>query len=207
MVMQKPTRKQRIRTLTIAVTAIGAFIGIAACTSSDNALSASQNVTNEYTSAAQSKVPYPLDQMKAGQWTERKLLKEHLLRQNDPNGVRWIVLMSQQGQVVTQFPIKGMAFSPDSQMTNSQTIGWSVNNSNYANGVLDSAGDNGTWGPEAGSVAFFTTSGVEVQLPASAIWIESDAPLNITTQPLITYNVDSKPSVSTPDGLKGVGGH
>ena len=201
--MKKPTKKQVIASGVLAATAVV----IAGCSPSSTALSESQKTTNEYTEAAQKKVPYPLDQMKAGEWTERRLLKEHLLRQNNPNGVRYITWMSQQGQVIATWPIKGMAFSPDSQMTNSQTIQWDVNNTNYANGVIDSAGDNGTWGPEAGAVAFFTTSGVEIQLPAQAIWVESDAPLNITTQPLITYNVDAKPSVSTPDGLKGIGGH
>lgn len=207
--MKKPVKQVLSdgRTLAISFTAIGAFLVIAACSPSSGALTESQKVTNEYTSAAQSKVPYPLDKMKAGQWTERRLLQEHLLRQNDPNGLRYVTLFSQQMQVIATWPIKGMAFSPDSQLTNAQTIQWDVNNTNYANGVIDSAGDNGTWGPEAGAVAFFTTSGVEIQLPASAIWIESDSPLNITTQPLITYNVDAKPSVSTPDGLNGIGGH
>lgn len=205
--MQKPTKRQRIRTLVIAATGLGAFVAIAACTPSDSALSNSQNITNEYTNAAQSKVPYPLDEMKSGGWTERKLLRENLLRQNDPNAIHYVVLMSNQGQVLANWTIKGMVFDPNSQMTNAQTIGWNVNNANYANGVLDSAGDNGTWGPEAFCYAFFTTSNNEIKLPCNGgIPIESDTPLNFVDKPLITYNVTDKPSVDK-GGLAGIGGH
>jgi hypothetical protein len=146
-------------------------------------------------------VPYPLDDMKKGGWTERRLLAEHLKRQNDPKGLRYIVVMTQQGQVIASYPIQGMVFHPDSAMTNSDSISWS---SNGGSGVVAAPGDNGTWGPEAGAAAFFTTSGVEIQLPASAVWIESDAPLGITDKPLVTYNVADKPSVDK-GGLKGMG--
>jgi hypothetical protein len=193
----------RRRASIAALGAVGVFIvaGAASCDPSSSSQQQAQQTTDSYQQAATGAVPYPLNQMKQGGWTERKLLQEHLLRQNDPNGTRWVVWLSQQGQVIAQWPIKGMVFDPNSQLTNSQSLSWS---SNGGSGVVQAPGDNGTWGPESGAAAFFTTSGVEIQLPPAAIWVESDSPLNITDKPLITYNVDAKPSVDH-GGLQGVG--
>lgn len=197
--MKKHTR---ITLATLSATAVFILTGASSC-DTNNSQSAAQQTTEAYQDAATKTVPYPLDQMKAGGWTERKLLTEHLLRQNDPNGTRWVTWLSQQGQVVAQWPIKGMVFDPNSQLSNSQSVNWG---SNGGSAVYTAPGDNGTWGPEAGAAAFFTTSGVEIQLPPAAIWVESDAPLNITDKPLITYNVQTPPSIDH-HGLTGIGGH
>lgn len=164
----------------------------------------SQSVTNDYQTASQQTVPYPLTAMKQGGWTERRLLTENLLRQNDPNAVHWVYLMTPSAQLVAEWTIKGMVFSPNSQLTNTNSISWS---SQGGSGVVDAPGDNGTWGPEAFCYAFFTTSNVEVKLPCNGmVPIEADAPLNIATQPIITYNVNATPSVNHGQ-LAGIGGH
>lgn len=199
----KKLNRRRAALTALGATAVFLFAGASSCDPSTNSQSDAQKTTEAYQQAATGTVPYPLDKMKAGGWTERRLLQEHLLRQNDPNGTRWVVWLSQQGQVIAQWPIKGMVFDPNSQLSNSQSISWSGNG---GSGVVEAPGDNGTWGPEAGAAAFFTTSGVEIQLPPSAIWVEADAPLNITDKPLITYNVQSSPSVDH-GGLAGIGGH
>jgi hypothetical protein len=165
--------------------------------------STSQNLTNDYTNAATSQAPYPLGDMKAGGWTERQMLAEHLKRQNNPKALRYITFLTQQGQIVATYPVQGLVFDPNSQMTTSQIVNGC--SSSTCGAVTAAAGDNGTWGPEAGSAAFFTTSGVEVQVPASMTWIESDAPLNLTGKPLITFDASATPSVSA-GGVK-VGGH
>lgn len=185
----------------LAATVVFIFTGAGACDSTPSSQNQAQSDTEAYFKEARAKVPYPLEDMKKGGWTERQLLQEHLLRQNDPNGVRYVVLMSAQYQPVAQWPIKGMVFDPNSQLSNSQSISWS---SNGGSGVVEAPGDNGTYGPEAGAAAFFTTNGVEIQLPKYSLWIESDHPLNLTTQPLITYNATDKPSVDH-GGLAKVG--
>jgi len=195
------SRSRKVGATALLATGVFIFTGADSCDSTPTSQNAAQKVTEAYSQAAQDAVPYPLDEMKKGGWTERRLLAEHLKRQNDPKGLRYIVVMTQQGQVIASYPIQGMVFHPDSAMTNSQTISWS---SNGGSGVVEAPGDNGTWGPEAGAAAFFTTGGVEIQLPASAVWIESDAPLGITDKPLVTYNVNDKPSVDK-GGLKGMG--
>jgi len=132
--------------------------------------------------------------MAAGKWLERQMLVEHLKRQNNKAASRWIIIMNQQGQPITQFAIQGMAFSPDSQLTTSQLINGCVG-TNCGPAVTDAPGDNGTYGPEPGNVAFYTTSGVEIQLGKQVPWIESDAPIDLPTKPLITMDANAKPSV------------
>lgn len=195
--------KTRNRNLTLAFAGVAVLIACTAesCSPNTAAQDSSQKLTNDYTNAATSQVPYPLDDMKSGGWTERQMLKEHLERQNNPKALRYITFLTQQGQVVATYPVQGLVFDPNSQMTTSQVVNGYGSGSG---GVTDAAGDNGTWGPEAGSAAFFTTSGVEIQVPASMTWIESDAPLNLTTKPLITYDASAAPSVSA-GGVK-VGG-
>lgn len=196
--------KTRTRKLALAFGAIGVLLATTAgACGPDSSQTTSQNLTNDYTNAATGTVPYPLSDMKAGGWTERKALAEHLKRQNNSKALRYIVLMTQQGQVIAQYPVQGLVFDPNSQMTTSQVVNGCGSSSCGA--VTDAAGDNGTWGPEAGSAAFFTTSGVEIQIPASVWWVESDAPLNLTTKPLITYDASATPSVSA--GGVSVGGH
>lgn len=196
--------KTRTRNLALAFAGVGVLLACTAesCSSQPNSQSASQQQTDQYQKSATDAVPYPLSDMQSGGWTERRMLKEHLERQNNAKALRYIVLMTQQGQVIAQYPVQGMVFDPNSQMTTAQR----VNDCGAQCGaVTDAPGDNGTWGPEAGSAAFFTTSGVEIQIPAGVWWVESDAPLNLTTKPIITYDASAQPSVSA-GGVK-VGGH
>jgi hypothetical protein len=195
---------KRTRNLAIAVSAIGLLMTTAACDTNSDSQASSQSLTNTYTNSATSAVPYPLHDMQAGGWTERRLLAEHLKRQNNPNGLRWVVLLNMQGQPIVSWPLQGMVFDPNSQLTTAQIVN-GCGSSSTCGAVTNAAGDNGTWGPEAGAAAFFTTSGVEIQLPASAIWVESDAPINIETKPLITYDVNATPSVNA-GGVKIGGG-
>src|SRR6266702_6352203 len=155
---------KRVRMLA-AVLAAGALIPAGCTSNSDNAQQAAQNTTEKLSTTAQHAVPYPLSQMQSGGFLERTELKEHLLRQNDKNALRYIVLLTQMGKVIAQYALQGMVFDPNSQLTNTQNIeNGSWNSSNYTE-VVDSPGDNGTWGPEAGNAAFFTTAGVEIQIP------------------------------------------
>ena len=153
-----------------------------------------QNISDWVGKTSTTAVPYPKAQMQTAGWTERKELTENLLRQNNPTATKYVVLLTQQGQIIAQYPIQGMVFDPNSQLTNTQNIETGYMNSILYDGVVSSVGDNGTWGPEAGSAAFFTTSNVEVVVPTGLLWIESDAPLNISSTPIIQYNLNETPS-------------
>lgn len=143
--------------------------------------------------AAQTAVPYPLADVKRGGFLERRLLKENLLRQNDPKRLAYVTLLTDQGQIVATYPIQGMVFNLNSQMTTTQQA--ECHSSDCGSAVaLDSIGDNGTFGDEPHSIGFFTTNGVEIKW--SGIYLESDAPLDLKSKPLLTYDVNQAPSVS-----------
>lgn len=186
-------------------------VAVTGCSSytSDSAQQQSQTISEQVATAGANAVPYPLSQMKSSGFTERQELTENLLRQNNKNAVKYVDLITQQGQIIATYPIQGMVFDPNSQLTNTQNLESGYNNSSSSgysyDGVVDSVGDNGTWGPEAGSAAFFTTSGVEVVVPTGLLWIESDAPLNITSTPIISYNENETPSSSYGNGVKVAG--
>lgn len=156
----------------------------------------SQQVVEDYQHAAESQVPYPSAQMIKGGWLERTLLVENLLRQNNTKRLAYVTLLNQQGQPIIQFTIQGMVFSLNSQLTTEDKLNYSGCGTNCGNAVTTkSPGDNGTWGPEPDGIGFFTTQGVEIKW--NGLYLESDSPLDITTKPLIVYNVDTaKPSVS-----------
>lgn len=187
----------RTKKVALVAAAIAVAVSAAACSSSstDNAQMQSQAITEKYQEASQKAVPYK----QPTNWLERTELNKHLARQDDPNAIRYVVLMTQQGQVIAQYTIKGMVFDPNSQLTNDQQIvsGWSGGGSStYYSDVVNAPGDNGTWGPEAGSAAFFTQQDVEVQIPPGVWWVESDAPQNFTSTPLLTIAANATPSTT-----------
>jgi hypothetical protein len=192
--------KRITRRIAIGLTGVALALGSVACTSGvSSSQSSSQSLTEKIAASAtdpgKGGVAYPYDDMAQGGWREEQMLAEHLKRQASPKTQRWIVVTTQMGQILGQWPIQGMVFDPNSQMTAPKIATCTPNTGGGGCGaVVDAPGDNGTYGPEAGSAAFYTTTGVEIQMPAGAIWFESDAPLGLTQAPLITYNANSTPS-------------
>ncbi|GAC1369346.1 MAG: hypothetical protein NVSMB39_1070 [Candidatus Saccharimonadales bacterium] len=189
--------KAQYRNMMAALVAIIAIVGLSACSgSTSSSQSKSQQVTEDYQAAAEAAVPYPLDEVKKGGFLERKLLRENLLRQNNSNRLAYVILLNQQGQPIVQYPIRGMVFDLNSQMTTQDRINGCVSSSSCGGVVTRAPGDNGTWGDEPHAIGFFTTEGVEIKY--NGLYIESDSPQDITTKPLIVYNADAaKPSVSS----------
>lgn len=184
--------------LMAAVVAVGLTVA-AGCSGPPASQAKSQSLTEQISSAAtdpaQGGVAYPLAEMKSGGWMEEKMLAEHLRRQANPNATRYITLVTQMGQVMGSYPMQGMVFDPNAQMTTQDLINYCQNCSSSGQ-VTRAPGDNGTYGPEAGAAAFFTTSGAEIQIPVGMIWVESDVPLGLTTAPLLTYNQSAQPTVN-----------
>ena len=204
----KPGKKLLVGLMALAF----AFIA-AACTPDTPAASdsqqKSQSLVENYQQAAETAVPYPLAEMQRGGWLERRLLKENLLRQNDPHRIAYVTLFFPTGTIAAQYTIQGMVFSLNSQMTTENKITYAGCGNNCGNSaVTKSPGDNGTWGPEPeNTIGFFDTAGVEHKW--NSLYLESDAPDNITSKPILTYNVDAQPSVnaagvaaSTAGGIK-----
>lgn len=190
--------KSRTRNLVLAASAVAAFLAVTACGAGapPSAQDASQTTTNEIADKASKAVPYPMAQMEQGKWLEMQMLKENLLRQNNKAAARYVTWVTQQGQVVAQWPIQGMVFDPNSQMTATQLVVPCKGGGQGACSVAVSApGDNGTYGPEAMCYAFYDVKGVEHKLSCTAIVLESDSPDDLASKPLITYNINGAPSV------------
>lgn len=144
-------------------------------------------VTADYMSRLLAKRPYP--QAEISDSLERQQITEKLLRFNDPNKIGYLTLLSQTGVVVTTYVVKGKVSSNDSSLTATDQCGGGKQN---LSNCLPSPGDDGSYGPNEPGIFFFTTAGVMVQWNGQYLY--SDAPQQITSAPLVTYNVSDKPS-------------
>ena len=177
----------------LAVLAL-AFVSLTACTSSGSGTS-STNKLQSMTDQAQNQLDpggsqYPLSQMKSSD--EIANLRERLLRMNDPNKIGYLYELTQNGQVIAEYTVKGKVSSTNSQILNSQ---FAYDCGQNCGTTMDSMGDDGSFGPEEGGqngIFFFTTSGVLVEY--NGLWQYSDAPLNLTSKPLITIDANAQPS-------------
>jgi len=170
----------------LATLAVSFNIGPAMADSQSDAQATTEQVATKLTTAR----PYPLSAMNDS--SERTNLTERLLRMNDPNKIGYVTLLTQNGQVLASFTIKGKVSSTGSQLTNTQNIESAYSNSAVA---VDSMGDDGSYGPEEGGdngIFFFTTAGVLIEY--NGLWSYSDAPQVITTAPIVVLPMNSQPT-------------
>jgi hypothetical protein len=150
-----------------------------------------QATTEAYARKLSTARAYPLGQMNDS--SERANLTERLLRMNNPNKIGYVTLLTQNGSVMATFTIKGKVSATGSQLTNTHNV---IARYSQAT-VVDSMGDDGSYGPEEGGKAgifFFTTSGVLVEW--SGLWQYSDAPVHLTSAPLVVMSADAKPTTN-----------
>jgi hypothetical protein len=178
----------------VAMLVLVATIGLAACSSpaEETSQGESQKTTEAYSESATKAVPYPLEEMKEGGWLERQNLKERLIRYSDPAKLSYIYLFSGQGQLMASYPVKGKVSNASSQMTTSQVVNDYCNSACDEWVATDAPMDDGTWGPSEDAIFFFTPEGVMVQW--NSLYVLSDSPLDLTTQPVLVYNTGSKPT-------------
>lgn len=179
--------KKGTRVTALLIGAALSVLSVSACTgTNDPAQQKNQDLSEQIEQAETQAVPFPMQQMKDSKWLEANEVKESLLRQSNIHALRYVTVFTQAGQVMMVYTIEGMVFSPNSQLTNTQNIVYGYQNSAAESNVVDSPGDNGTYGPEAGNAEFFTSTGVMVVLSDYTNWIETDAQPNIVTQPTLT---------------------
>lgn len=103
---------------------------------------------------------------------EKSNLSEKLKRENDPNAVRYVYLISF-AQPIGYYVIKGKVSSSGSQLAPEQEI-----IKRYSDGyAVDSAQDDGTYGQGDPGIFFFLGDGTMVTTTLD--YIEADAPLPI----------------------------
>lgn len=145
-------------------------------------------ISNEVAQIAQQDVPYPLAQVNAsGGFLERQNLVKRLITLNNPHLIGYVYILSLTGKPTGYYTIDGKVSSTESQLTEAQQ-------EEAADGgadVIDSIGDDGTWGPEEGGesgVFFFTTTGILVETDMPFEYTDAPLPLNVpslnpTTRP------------------------
>lgn len=171
-----------MKKIVIALTAIVLLL-VSGCTSSSRDEPSSQQQGQKQTEQAfgqQSKaVPYPAEALRDSQ--ERRNLKERLLRQNKPNRIGYVYILSF-GKFLGYYTIKGKISSTQSQMTTDQLVSGDMCGSSCSEHIVTTApGDDGSYGPNEDGVFFFTNDGSMVQI--STEYIYSDQPLSVGSIP------------------------
>lgn len=164
-------------------------------TSKPSSQKQAQAITEQYSQRLTTAVPYPLAEMNDS--LERANLRERLLRYNQPSKISYVYVLSYDGHVLNYYTIKGKVSSTQSQMTNTQNIQGCPNtgNSGQCGVVVDSMGDDGSYGSEEGGqngIFFFTTDNVLVE--TSMPFVVTDAPEKINPDRTLSYVDGSKPS-------------
>lgn len=148
--------------------------------------------TLNYMRVLNAKRPYP--EGKVTDSVERKNLTEKLLRFNDVNKIAYVTLLSDYGTVIATYTIQGKVSSNQSALTNSDSAYCKNGDKEWGCTTVHSPGDDGSYGENEPGIFFFTTSGVLVQWNGK--YLLTDAPQQIVSAPVVTYNVSDKPSSS-----------
>lgn len=132
---------------------------------------------------------------------------------DNPNRIGYLYIYSAYGTLLYSSTVKGKVSSTASELTNTSDIVDDYNCNNYQSGncavAVDSIGDDGTYGGEEcgqNGIFWFTPSNqYESVCIGGAIPFYSDAPMNLTTKPLLTLPISTKvTSGAVPRNLAGV---
>lgn len=149
-------------------------------------------LTLNYMRTLNAKRPYP--EGKVTDSIERRNLTEKLLRFNDPNKIAYVTLLSDYGTVIATYTVQGKVSSNQSQLTNSQAAYCKNGDKEWGCTTVQSPGDDGSYGDNEPGIFFFTTGGVLVQWNGK--YLLTDAPQQVVSAPVVTYNLSDKPTSS-----------
>lgn len=155
-----------------AVTAAGALLLLTGCSDSGSNIPQKDKKAEANFKKQQKTVPAPslTDSL------ERRNIVEHLNRNNQPNRIQYIYLLSDVGTIYAYFPIKGKVTSAGAQLSPTDSI-VDPCSTDYCPTVVQGPSDDGSFGSNEGGIYFFTQDGVEIQWDGR--WLLSDSPLKI----------------------------
>lgn len=174
------------------VAAVVLAVSLTACT--DGKPSETRQKTQEQSEKAFSQqmdaVPFPADELRDS--LERRNLRERLLRQNDPDRIGYVYFVSF-GEFLGYWTIKGKVSSTQSQMNPADDLTGDLSDCSgcFESQVLESAGDDGSFGESERGIFFFTTEGAMIQLPEDS-YVYSDQPITIGSLPELNGNSEVK---------------
>jgi hypothetical protein len=174
------------RALKAAVVAVLAGALLVACTSSGpdpNSAQGKAKAQREDVSAAQeAAVPYPAAELKNP--LDRKQLADRLRRNNNPNAISYLYILSNTGTPIGYFVLKGKLTSTESSLLPTDMIIDACNKGGeYCPEVVQGGGDDGTYGSNENAVFGFTAQGVMITIRAEN-WFQSDAPIALNVPDL-----------------------
>jgi hypothetical protein len=138
---------------------------------------AAQKASSDQQKKYETVVPFPASELTHP--LDRANIAEYLRRSNDPNRVSYVYLLSMDAKVIAYYTIKGKVTSVSSQLLPQDDLADSTCGSCTEKYVVDSAGDDGTYGGNEAGVFFFTTDGTLVTWTGD--YIQSDRPLDVKT--------------------------
>lgn len=147
-------------------------------------------VTTDYMERLTTKRPYPSSKIEDS--IERRNLIEKLLRFNNANKIAYVTLLSDYGTVIATYTIQGKVSSNQSSLTASQQCG--QERAYLRDPCVTSPGDDGSYGENEQGIFFFTTAGVLVQWNGK--FLLTDAPQQVVSAPVVTYNINDKPTTA-----------
>lgn len=136
-------------------------------------------VSDDIAESATKAVPYPMSVVRTGGFLERKNLVERLRRFSARDKIGYVYIMSF-GKFVGYYTIRGKLSSTLSQLTNTQQT-WEA--SRDQDTIVESIGDDGSFGDNEDGMFFFTTNGTLVQ--TNLEYVYSDQPLAIDVPNLL----------------------
>lgn len=150
-----------------------AVLALSACQSNgNNPQSQGQAQTVQASRQQTAAVPYPVSQLTDS--TERRNLREKLLRFNKPDRIGYVYIL-QFGKPLGYYTIEGKVSSNDSQMTTTSLI--LQNRHDNGQTVVSAPADDGSYGGNEPGIFFFTTEGALIQTDSSYIY--SDQPIPV----------------------------
>ena len=121
---------------------------------------------------------------------ERENINKRTTLWNDPNKVSYIYLVNY-GKIMAFYVVKGKVSSVNSQITNPQQLATRryprQAGFDYAEGVLPSPAEDGSYGTNGDAVFFFTTDGAYVEWMGD--YMLCDKPLKLSTPPEMVISV------------------
>jgi hypothetical protein len=152
------------------------LLAITACTGNPER-EAAQKASSEQQRKYEAAVPFPAGQLQYP--LDRANIAKYLRRSNDRDRISYVYLLGKDGAVITYYTIKGKVTSVSSQLLPQDDLADSTCASCTEKYVVDSAGDDGTYGGNEQGVFAFTTDDVLVTWTTD--FIQSDRPLDIKT--------------------------
>lgn len=121
---------------------------------------------------------------------ERKQLVTRLERFNDETKISYIYLLSDYGQVIAHYPIKGKVSSVNSKLTTQeQIIDDPVGYRETGSLVVESPALDGSYGTNGDAVFFFHAT-TDAYIEWNGKYMLVDQPMKLSSPPLLTMSLD-----------------